>query len=138
MGLHKYLYHITKEPAVGLHILNELSNQSAAPLLVICVQHFWPQHWWQQVHICHIYWQYFSDWCTLRNLYLWHLIIYLMLDMYGSNEVIKCCVLLFLDGLAVMWGVYVDYSRSRLWHIYAVWQPYLLRGKCQYCEVYVY
>ena len=36
----------------------------------------------------------------------------------------------------VMWGWYVDYSRSAVKHIHAIWQAYVLRGICQWCHMY--
>ena len=36
----------------------------------------------------------------------------------------------------VMWGLYVDYIISALGHKSVMWQTYLFRGICQYCEMY--
>ena len=33
-----------------------------------------------------------------------------------------------------MWGLYVDYSRSVVERMCTMWEVYLFRGTCQYCE----
>ena len=59
--------------------------------------------------------------------------------IFCSSMVNKCCIFVdFWSMCIVMWGLYVDYSRSAVGHICAMWWTYLFRGLCQQCEMYVY
>ena len=53
-------------------------------------------------------------------------------------ESMQVCMSAFLFIYAIIWGVYIDYSGSAVGHNFTMWQPYLLKDICQYCEMYVY
>ena len=66
--------------------------------------------------------------------YMWYL-----KHIFG-NKIWSTSYILLHFGLVctVMWGLHVDPSSIAVWHICAISQAHLLRGICQYCEIYVY
>ena len=48
--------------------------------------------------------------------------------IFCSSLVKQCCRLVLFDLCVQYCGIYVDYSRSTVGHIFAMWQTYLFRG----------
>ena len=100
-------------------------------IIVVCiiVIIIWHGHWWY--HLCTavlVTWlipvayilAYFPHWCTWNNLGMWHLFgiwgEYLLLTHICSSRVNKCCNFIWI--YVVMWGLYIDYIRSTMGHLF--------------------
>ena len=62
--------------------------------------------------------------------------------IFCSSMVNKCCSLLILIDMCINVGAYIDYIRSAVGHICAMWQAYLLEAyasniKCMHTSAFV-
>ena len=98
---------LAKFPNAAYAIWAALSSWSSSGIIniAVCVQHFWPHHWWQQACIWHIYWHtcLIDVHHVIWTYGLWW--SYFNWLIYGNRMVNKWCTFCFWLIFVVMLGL---------------------------------